>query len=89
MSETMVEVTAPVTQAGPANISKGAIPPPPRRPRVREVSSRFMSPVVSSSSSGDLHLLNAKSPITKPQNFSPGSNSSAPPPRRGGDRTWN
>ena len=69
MSETMVEVTAPVNQAGAANSSTAAVPPPPRRPRVREVSSRFMSPVVSSSSSGDLHLLTAKSPITKPTEF--------------------
>lgn len=43
-----------------------AAPPPtmapaPRRPRVREVRSRFMSPVVSSSS-GDLHLTALKSP---------------------------
>ncbi|KAE8665520.1 Detected protein of unknown function [Hibiscus syriacus] len=41
-----------------ANTSYAAVPPvvphpPPRRPRVREVSSRFMSPVSSSSSSGD------------------------------------
>lgn len=53
-------------------------PPPQRRPRVREVSSRFMSPVASSSSSsttssstssscGDLHLLTAKSPHFKQQ----------------------
>lgn len=35
--------------------------PPPRRLRVREVSSRFMSPVVSSSSTGDLHLTANKS----------------------------
>ena len=46
----------------PAAIAPAAPPPPPstRRPRVREVSSRFMSPVSSSSSSsssaGDLHL---------------------------------
>ena len=69
MSETMVEVNAPVHQGGPTNSSTGAVPPPPRRPRVREVSSRFMSPVVSSSSSGDLHLLNGKSPISKPTEF--------------------
>ncbi|WJZ88257.1 hypothetical protein VitviT2T_007576 [Vitis vinifera] len=65
----MVEVNAPVHQGGPTNSSTGAVPPPPRRPRVREVSSRFMSPVVSSSSSGDLHLLNGKSPISKPTEF--------------------
>ncbi|KAL6343297.1 hypothetical protein AAG906_022372 [Vitis piasezkii] len=69
MSETMVEVNAPVHQGGPTNSSTGAVPLPPRRPRVREVSSRFMSPVVSSSSSGDLHLLNGKSPISKPTEF--------------------
>ncbi|MCL7034150.1 hypothetical protein MKW94_008187 [Papaver nudicaule] len=42
-------------------------PHPPRRPRVREVSSRFMSPMVStSSSSGDLHLpSSAKCPLPK------------------------
>ncbi|XP_058114413.1 protein ENDOSPERM DEFECTIVE 1-like isoform X2 [Magnolia sinica] len=43
-----------------------------RRPRVREVSSRFMSPVVSSSSSGDLHLPSSSS-------FS-SSSSKCPPP---------
>ncbi|CAH8392112.1 unnamed protein product [Eruca vesicaria subsp. sativa] len=52
-------------QSTPAAIAPVAPPPPPpstRRPRVREVSSRFMSPVSSSSSSsssssaGDLHL---------------------------------
>ncbi|KAL5771758.1 hypothetical protein ACOSP7_015912 [Xanthoceras sorbifolium] len=49
-------------------------PPPHRRPRVREVSSRFMSPVASpisistssSSSCGDPHLVSAKSPLHKP-----------------------
>ncbi|KAL5724136.1 hypothetical protein ACHQM5_007436 [Ranunculus cassubicifolius] len=34
--------------------------PPSRRPRVREVSSRFMSPIVTSSSSGDLHVPSSK-----------------------------
>lgn len=51
------------------------LPPPstshPRRPRVREVSSRFMSPVTTSSSSasssGDPHLLPTKSPRQQPQ----------------------
>ncbi|KAG6639244.1 hypothetical protein I3843_10G082400 [Carya illinoinensis] len=40
-------------------------PPPPsqRRPRVREVSSRFMSPVISSSSSASS---NSSSPLSKP-----------------------
>ncbi|KAJ8620329.1 hypothetical protein MRB53_028858 [Persea americana] len=40
-----------------------------RRPRVREVSSRFMSPVVSSSSSGDLHLpsSSSKCPLPNPK----------------------
>ncbi|CAK9177173.1 unnamed protein product [Ilex paraguariensis] len=47
-------------------IALAVLPPTHRRPRVREVSSRFMSPVVSSSfSSGDLHLLSSKSPLTK------------------------
>lgn len=42
-------------------------PPPPtqRRPRVREVRSRFMSPIISSSPSGGLHLPIAKSPLPK------------------------
>lgn len=42
--------------------------PPQRRPRVREVSSRFMSPVVSVSSStlsGDLHMMSDRSPKIK------------------------
>ncbi|CAH1423686.1 unnamed protein product [Lactuca virosa] len=46
---------------------QGAPPPPPlphRRPRVREVSSRFMSPAASSSA-GDLHSLTMKSPISR------------------------
>ncbi|KAF8087843.1 hypothetical protein N665_0565s0029 [Sinapis alba] len=44
-----------------APVSVPAPPPSTRRPRVREVSSRFMSPVASSSS-GDLHLSNSNSP---------------------------
>ncbi|KAL4585315.1 hypothetical protein LXL04_009933 [Taraxacum kok-saghyz] len=44
-------------------------PPPPlphRRPRVREVSSRFMSPSpAASSSAGDLHSITMKSPISR------------------------
>uniref|UniRef100_A0A7N0V879 Protein ENDOSPERM DEFECTIVE 1 n=1 Tax=Kalanchoe fedtschenkoi TaxID=63787 RepID=A0A7N0V879_KALFE len=40
--------------------------PPPRRPRVREVSSRFMSPVVpSSTSSGNPHVMSDRSPLVK------------------------
>ncbi|KAJ4892282.1 Protein ENDOSPERM DEFECTIVE 1 [Raphanus sativus] len=51
----------PSTPAAIAPVAAAAPPPPStRRPRVREVSSRFMSPVSSSSSSsssaGDLHL---------------------------------
>lgn len=53
----------------PAITAPAHVPPPStRRPRVREVSSRFMSPVSSSSSSsssssaGDLHLLTSNSP---------------------------
>ncbi|WZZ48448.1 hypothetical protein YC2023_048555 [Brassica napus] len=52
----------PSTPAAIAPVAAAPPPPPPstRRPRVREVSSRFMSPVSSSSSSsssaGDLHL---------------------------------
>ncbi|KAK2982380.1 hypothetical protein RJ640_012582 [Escallonia rubra] len=51
-----------------AGVATGAPLPHNRRPRVREVSSRFMSPLVSSSSSsssGDLHLLSARSPLAK------------------------
>ncbi|KAI9160978.1 hypothetical protein LWI28_013342 [Acer negundo] len=42
-------------------------PPPHRRPRVREVSSRFMSPVAlpTSSSCSDPNLVSAKSPLIK------------------------
>ncbi|CDY23422.1 BnaC04g49500D [Brassica napus] len=47
-------ITAPVPAPVP--------PPSTRRPRVREVSSRFMSPVASSSSSGYLHLPTSNSP---------------------------
>ncbi|KAF3559581.1 hypothetical protein F2Q69_00017993 [Brassica cretica] len=47
-------ITAPVPAPLP--------PPSTRRPRVREVSSRFMSPVASSSSSGYLHLPTSNSP---------------------------
>ncbi|XP_042512372.1 QWRF motif-containing protein 6-like isoform X2 [Macadamia integrifolia] len=50
-----------------------------RRPRVREVSSRFMSPVVSSSSSGDLHLpaskcFNPKHAVSSSMEFQPRQN---------------
>ncbi|KAJ4975213.1 hypothetical protein NE237_000319 [Protea cynaroides] len=50
-----------------------------RRPRVREVSSRFMSPVVSSSSSGDLHLsaskcFNPKHAVSSSVEFHPRQN---------------
>ncbi|KAG7635053.1 QWRF family [Arabidopsis suecica] len=51
--------------SGPKQIQPSTPAPPPstRRPRVREVSSRFMSPVTSSSSSaGDLHSLTCNSP---------------------------
>lgn len=51
-----------------AEETAAAPPPPPptqRRPRVREVRSRFMSPVVSASSSGDLHLPTSKSPVPR------------------------
>ncbi|KAL1196598.1 QWRF motif-containing protein 6 [Cardamine amara subsp. amara] len=54
----------PLTPA--ISAAKPAPPPSTRRPRVREVSSRFMSPVSSSSSSsssaGDLHFLTSNSP---------------------------
>ncbi|KAK4781424.1 hypothetical protein SAY86_015526 [Trapa natans] len=50
-------------------VVSAAAPPPPqpthRRPRVREVRSRFMSPVVSSSSSGDPYLPATKSPVPR------------------------
>ncbi|XP_062087988.1 protein ENDOSPERM DEFECTIVE 1-like [Humulus lupulus] len=76
MGELMVEVRASSTgvdEAAAAEATDAYAPPPPppppahpRRPRVREVSSRFMSPVVSSSSSnsGD-HFLPVKSPLHK------------------------
>ncbi|KAK3009121.1 hypothetical protein RJ639_014917 [Escallonia herrerae] len=53
-----------------AGVATGAPLPHNRRPRVREVSSRFMSPLVSSSSfssssSGDLHPLSVRSPLEK------------------------
>ncbi|XP_010527090.1 PREDICTED: protein ENDOSPERM DEFECTIVE 1-like [Tarenaya hassleriana] len=52
----------PSTSTVPA--AAPAPPPSKRRPRVREISSRFMSPVSSSSSfsAGDLHLLTSNSP---------------------------
>ncbi|KAH7546975.1 protein ENDOSPERM DEFECTIVE 1 [Ziziphus jujuba] len=77
MGELVVEVCASPTAvdagSAPSSTSISAPPPPPppptqhRRPRVREVSSRFMSPLISSSSSSsDLpHLLPSKSPIPK------------------------
>ncbi|XP_060972369.1 protein ENDOSPERM DEFECTIVE 1 [Cannabis sativa] len=67
MGELMVESAAEATAA----YAPPPPPPPPahpRRPRVREVSSRFMSPVVSSSSSNSCdssHFLPAKSPHHK------------------------
>ncbi|KAF8398630.1 hypothetical protein HHK36_017561 [Tetracentron sinense] len=64
MIETMVEVCASMQEQKQTATTRAA-PPPPRRPRVREVSSRFMSPVVSSSSSGDLHLPASKCPLPK------------------------
>ena len=70
MGELMVEVGASDTaEAAAATADCGPPPPPPhpRRPRVREVSSRFMSPLVSSSSSSSdsPHLLPVKSPLYK------------------------
>ncbi|XP_024989308.1 protein ENDOSPERM DEFECTIVE 1 [Cynara cardunculus var. scolymus] len=53
-------MAAPVAPA-----DQGAPPLPHRRPRVREVSSRFMSPAAASSSAGDLHSLSMKSPISR------------------------
>ncbi|KAF2566283.1 hypothetical protein F2Q68_00028388 [Brassica cretica] len=50
-------ITAPVPAPVP--------PPSTRRPRVREVSPRFMSPVASSSSSGDLHLPTSNADVRK------------------------
>ncbi|CAH2063461.1 unnamed protein product [Thlaspi arvense] len=53
-------------QHQPSTPAVSAPPPSTRRPRVRVVSSRFMSPVSSpyssSSSAGDLHLLTSNSP---------------------------
>ncbi|KAA8537248.1 hypothetical protein F0562_027065 [Nyssa sinensis] len=68
MNETIAEVRpSTLGQQHTSDCLAPAIPPlPHRRPRVREVSSRFMSPLVSSSSyCGDLHLLPAKSPHPK------------------------
>ncbi|PWA45602.1 hypothetical protein CTI12_AA514690 [Artemisia annua] len=50
-------------------VDQGGAPPlPHRRPRVREVSSRFMSPAPSpSSSTTDLHSVTAKSPLNRPK----------------------
>ncbi|KAK2652687.1 hypothetical protein Ddye_012543 [Dipteronia dyeriana] len=55
------------TNSTPAMAAPPPPPPPHRRPRVREVSSRFMSPVAlpTSSSCGDPHLVSAKSPLIK------------------------
>ncbi|KAK0597547.1 hypothetical protein LWI29_026393 [Acer saccharum] len=56
------------TNSTPAMAAPPPPPPPHRRPRVREVSSRFMSPVAlptSSSSCGDPNLVSAKSPLIK------------------------
>ncbi|CAA7050565.1 unnamed protein product [Microthlaspi erraticum] len=69
----------PERPSTPAITAPPPLPPPStRRPRVREVSSRFMSPVSSSSSSsssssaGDLHLLTSNSPRHHhPQNQRP------------------
>ncbi|KAI3974315.1 hypothetical protein MKX01_030984 [Papaver californicum] len=63
----MVEVSTFSQEQQKQHQSVVAAPHPPRRPRVREVSSRFMSPMVStSSSSGDLHLpSSAKCPLPK------------------------
>ncbi|KAF5742808.1 hypothetical protein HS088_TW09G00868 [Tripterygium wilfordii] len=67
MEETMVDVRAADVVAEGCNRTATTMavahPHPPRRPRVREVSSRFMSPVASFSSSGDLHLHALKSPL--------------------------
>lgn len=76
MGELMAELHASTAEATAETTVYAPPPPPPppahpRRPRVREVSSRFMSPVVSSSSSsttGD--NLTSKSPLHRPH---PGS----------------
>ncbi|XP_031396120.1 protein ENDOSPERM DEFECTIVE 1 isoform X2 [Punica granatum] len=67
MSGSTVENDATAQHPPEAAAAAAPLPPPPtqRRPRVREVRSRFMSPVVSSSSSGDLHLPTTKSPVPK------------------------
>ncbi|XP_059658405.1 protein ENDOSPERM DEFECTIVE 1 [Cornus florida] len=67
MNEPTVEVP-PQPPAAADTTALAAPPLPHRRPRVREVSSRFMSPSVSSShssSSGDPHLVPARSPHSK------------------------
>ncbi|KAK9051856.1 hypothetical protein SSX86_028484 [Deinandra increscens subsp. villosa] len=61
----------------------GAPPLPHRRPRVREVSSRFMSPSASSiSSAGDLHTLAMKSPKHSISTPAPDRSSKPPPSQR-------
>ncbi|XP_030550698.2 protein ENDOSPERM DEFECTIVE 1-like [Rhodamnia argentea] len=67
----MAEIAPPMQQQQQRETVAAAPPPPPpptqRRPRVREVRSRFMSPVVCSSSPspGDLHLPGSKSPVIR------------------------
>ncbi|KAK1424112.1 hypothetical protein QVD17_19426 [Tagetes erecta] len=58
---------------------QGPPPLPHRRPRVREVSSRFMSPV---SSAGDLHSLTMKSPKHSLSTPAPDRSSKQPSQRR-------
>ncbi|XP_043687846.1 QWRF motif-containing protein 6-like [Telopea speciosissima] len=82
MDETTSEVSLMLQdQQQPTNTitTTTAAPQLHRRPRVREVSSRFMSPVVSSSSSGDLHLpaskcFNPKHAMSSSVEFQPRQN---------------
>ncbi|KAI3718543.1 hypothetical protein L6452_19420 [Arctium lappa] len=58
---------------------QGPPPLPHRRPRVREVSSRFMS---SSSAAGDLHSISMKSPISRSKHSTPAPERSSKPSQR-------
>lgn len=61
------EATAVIADTSSCSCTPAVAAPPQRRPRVREVSSRFMSPLASSASSSDQHPVTAKSPHHKQQ----------------------
>lgn len=62
-----IEATAVIADSSSCSCTTAVAAPPQRRPRVREVSSRFMSPVASPASCSDLHPVIAKSPHHKQQ----------------------